>query len=56
VGVTLLATTYYHTVNGKLIGETSGGQRTSYLTDALGSLTATADSSGSVGNTCRYKP
>ena len=31
-----MATTNYHTVSGKLIGETTGGQRASYLTDALG--------------------
>ena len=35
----LMATTYYHTVNGRLIGETTSGQRTSYLTDALGPCT-----------------
>jgi len=51
-----MAVTNYHTVNGKLIGETSAGQRTSYLADALGSVTATADSAGAIVNTYRYKP
>jgi len=48
--------TYYDTVNGQLIGETTGGVRTEYLTDALGSVTATVNSSGEIVNTYRYKP
>ena len=31
----------YHTVNGRILGETAAGVRTDYLTDALGSVTAT---------------
>jgi len=48
--------TNYLTVNGEIIGETTGGVRTDYLTDALGSVTATVDQSASVVNTYRYKP
>src|SRR5579863_4200382 len=49
--------TNYYTVNGALIGEkTVGGSRTDYLTDALGSVTATVNQSGQVVNTYRYKP
>ena len=50
-----MAVTNRHTVNGKLIGETSSGQRTRDLTDALGSVTGTADSTGAIVNTYRYK-
>ena len=46
----------YDTVNGQLIGETTSGVRTEYLTDALGSVTATLNSSGEIVNTYRYKP
>ena len=48
--------TNYLTVNGEIIGESTGGVRTDYLTDALGSVTATVDQSASVVNTYRYKP
>jgi len=48
--------TYYDTVNGQLVGETTSGVRTEYLTDALGSVTATMNSSGEIVNTYRYKP
>src|SRR5579871_1134124 len=52
-----MAVTNYYTVNGALIGEkTAGGSRTDYLTDALGSVTATVNQSGQVVNTYRYKP
>jgi len=48
--------TNYLTVKGEIIGEATGGVRTDYLTDALGSVTATVDQSASVVNTYRYKP
>ncbi|MCW5941945.1 MAG: hypothetical protein KIS66_06920 [Fimbriimonadaceae bacterium] len=51
-----MPTTNYHTVNGRTIGETTDGVRTDYLTDALGSVTATVDQSQNVLNTYRYKP
>src|SRR5579871_2273628 len=52
-----MAVTNYYTVNGAIIGEkTAGGSRTDYLTDALGSVTATINQSGQVVNTYRYKP
>lgn len=46
----------YHTVNGRILGETAGGARTDYLTDSLGSITATVNSSATVVNTYRHKP
>src|SRR5580704_4952770 len=52
-----MAVTNYHTVNGEIIGETTtGSPRVDYLTDALGSVTATVNQGGSVVNTYRYTP
>lgn len=48
--------TNYHTMNGEIIGETTSGVRTDYLTDALGSVTATMNQSAQIINTYRYKP
>ncbi len=49
--------TNYYTVNGEIIGErTAGSPRVDYLTDALGSVTATVNQSAQVVNTYRYKP
>jgi RHS repeat-associated protein len=56
-GRTNMAVTNYYTVNGEIIGErTAGSARVDYLTDALGSITATVNSSAQVVNTYRYKP
>lgn len=46
----------YYTVNGVIMGESSGGVTTKYLRDALGSVVATFDNNGTVQNTYRYKP
>ncbi len=35
-----MAVTRYYTVNGRISGESTGGVRTNYLPDALGSVTA----------------
>ena len=51
-----MAVTNYHTLNGEIIAETTGGVRTDYLTDALGSVVATVNQSAQVVNTYRYKP
>ena len=51
-----MAFTSYLTINGQIHGEVTGGVATGYATDALGSVTATVDSSGNVANTYRYKP
>ena len=51
-----MPTTYYHTVDGEIQGQTTAGVRTDYLTDALGSVVATVNSSAQVVNTYRYKP
>jgi hypothetical protein len=48
--------TTYRTYKGRLRAEITDGVRTTYLTDALGSVTATVDSSQTVLNTCRSKP
>ena len=49
--------TNYYTVNREIIGErTTGSPRVDYLTDALGSVTATVNQSAQVVNTYRYKP
>lgn len=45
----------YDTLNGRIRGENSGRQ-TNYLTDALGSVTATVSSKPEVVTTYRYKP
>jgi len=46
----------YVNINGRAVAEHTGGVRTSYLTDALGSITATVNSSQAVVNTYRWKP
>ena len=51
-----MATTYYHTVEGRIRGQSTAGVRTDYLTDALGSVVATVNSTAAVVNTYRYKP
>lgn len=51
-----MAVTNYHTVNGRILGETTAGTRTDYITDALGSVVATADQNANVVNTYTYKP
>jgi RHS repeat-associated protein len=45
----------YHTIDGIIIGESSGGVRTGYLPDALGNVTATVQD-GAIVNAYRYKP
>ena len=50
-----MPTTYYDNVNGRLRGQVTAGVRTGYLTDALGSVTATVQAAAVV-NTYRYKP
>ena len=53
----MVMTKNFHTVNGQIIGETTAGSpRVDYLTDALGSVTATVNQSAQVVNTYRYKP
>ena len=47
----------YYSVGGQLQGEQPlGGARLDYLTDALGSVTATVDQTGTVQNAYQYKP
>jgi len=46
----------YVNVNGRTVAEHTAGVRTAYLTDALGSVTATVNSSQTVVNTYRWKP
>ena len=51
-----MAVTNYYSFGGEIIGEETGGVRRDYLTDALGSVTATVTSASAVENTYRYKP
>jgi hypothetical protein len=52
-----MATTNYYAVQGELLGEKVGaGSRADYLTDALGSVTATVDHTGTMLNRYAYKP
>lgn len=48
--------TNYDQFGGMLLGEHASGTQTDYLTDALGSITATVNQSATVLNTYRYKP
>ena len=50
-----MGTTYYNTVNGRMISQKKNGVRTNFHTDALGSITTTTVN-GAVENTYRYKP
>lgn len=49
-----MPTTYYDTVDGQIIGESGPNGNRRYLTDALGSVTATVQD-GAIENTYRYK-
>ena len=51
-----MGVTSYYSFGGEILGEETGGVRRDYLTDALGSVTATVTSAGAVENTYRYKP
>jgi len=48
--------TNYHTLNGRIRGETTNGVRTNYLSDALGSLTGTTNPTAQLLNSYRHKP
>ncbi len=48
--------TNFDVINGRIAGQNTGGTQTDYLMDALGSVTATVDSTCAVKNTYRYKP
>ncbi|RYG38340.1 hypothetical protein EON81_03900 [bacterium] len=50
--------TNFRTLNGRMRGQTTASIRTDYLTDALGSVTATATvtASATIENTYRHKP
>jgi RHS repeat-associated protein len=51
-----MSVTSYYSFGGEIIGEETGGVRRDYLTDALGSVTATVTEAGVIENTYRYKP
>jgi len=51
-----MAIVNYHFAKGRLLGEDTNGIRTDYMTDTLGSVTGTVNSSQAVMNTYRYKP
>jgi len=49
-----VATTYYATINGQILYESTNGVRTEYIHDALGSVIATTDANRNVQNTYRW--
>ena len=51
-----MGVTSYYSFGGEILGEETRGVRRDYLTDALGSVTATVTDAGVVENTYRYKP
>jgi len=51
-----MAVTTYNTVQGRILSQHSGGVQTDFLTDALGSVTATVDQNAAIVNQYRYKP
>lgn len=51
-----MAVTNFDVINGRLVGQSTNGVRTNFLTDALGSVTATVNTSAQVVNTYRHKP
>ena len=51
-----MATTNYDTINGQIVSEHNNGVQTDYITDALGSVVATANQFAQVVNTYTYKP
>lgn len=51
-----MAVTSYSSVNGMLIGENAASVKRDYLHDALGSVTAVANASGTIQNRYRYRP
>ena len=51
-----MAVTNYYTVNGEILGESTSGTYLDYLTDALGSVTATVNQSAAIVQKARYKP
>jgi hypothetical protein len=48
--------TNYYTVDGRILGESTGGSRIDYLPEALGSVVGTVSSDGSLQRQYRYKP
>lgn len=48
--------TNYYSVDSSILGSTRSGDRSQYLTDALGSVTAIVDSTGELQQVIRYKP
>lgn len=51
-----MAVTRYYSFGGEILAEETDGVRRDYLTDALGSVTATVTEAGVIENTYRYKP
>ena len=51
-----MARTYYDTINGGVVGEHTGGARTEYVADVLGSVVATHNAGAMIVNSYRYKP
>ena len=54
--MTMALSTSYYTVDDEIVGESRGGTKVDYLTDALGSVTAKVNQAGAVISSARYKP
>ena len=50
-----MPTTYYNSVNGRVLGEFTGGVETTYMTDALGSTIGARHNSGAASRYV-YRP
>jgi len=51
-----MGTQAYNTLRGRIRSDSLNGRHTSYLSDALGTIAATANSNAQVVNTYRFKP
>ena len=51
-----MPTTYFDTINGRIVSEYTNGVQLDYLTDALGSVTGVCDQTGTLVGSARYKP
>jgi len=49
-----MSVTNYYTMNGQIVGGSTGGVRTAYHRDALGSVVATTDENQNVTTMARY--
>lgn len=51
-----MPTTSFHSINGKIVGASSGASRIDFCVDGIGSVTGTVDATGHLENAYRFKP